>query len=391
MDSHYDVIVVGGRCAGAATAMLLARGGLRVLVIEATQRGTDTLSTHALMRGGVLQLHRWGLLDSVVASGTPAIHATRFSYGDDDQTVEIRPGDGISALRAPRRTVLDALLLDSARAAGAEILSPARVTRLLTSGGTVCGVEGVTRGSGVSFRATATLTVGADGRGSTVARAVGAKFHRRGSASGAIIYGYFPGLARDQYHWAYRPGAAAGVVPTGDGLACVWAGTATARFDRSERLETTFRLLLAEATPEVARSIAAASPAGRLRGFPGAPGFIRSCGGPGWALVGDAAYYKDPITAHGITDALRDAELLSRAVLEAPRGGRAQLEAVLDYQHTRDRISEPLFDVTERIASYQWDLAQLRGLLKTLSQAMRPEVATLLGLDRPDDHSLLAG
>ena len=143
MDSHYDVIVVGGRCAGAATAMLLARGGLRVLVIEATQRGTDTLSTHALMRGGVLQLHRWGLLDSVVASGTPAIHATRFSYGDDDQTVEIRPGDGISALRAPRRTVLDALLLDSARAAGAEILSPARVTRLLTDGGTVCGVEGV--------------------------------------------------------------------------------------------------------------------------------------------------------------------------------------------------------------------------------------------------------
>ena len=210
MDSHYDVIVVGGRCAGAATAMLLARGGLRVLVIEATQRGTDTLSTHALMRGGVLQLHRWGLLDSVVASGTPAIRATRFSYGDDDQTVEIRPGDGISALRAPRRTVLDALLLDSARAAGAEILSPARVTRLLTSGGTVCGVEGVTRGSGVSFRATATLTVGADGRGSTVARAVGAKFHRRGSASGAIIYGYFPGLARDQLPLGVSPGSRRG-------------------------------------------------------------------------------------------------------------------------------------------------------------------------------------
>ena len=210
MDSHYDVIVVGGRCAGAATAMLLARGGLRVLVIEATQRGTDTLSTHALMRGGVLQLHRWGLLDSVVASGTPAIHATRFSYGDDDQTVEIRPGDGISALRAPRRTVLDALLLDSARAAGAEILSPARVTRLLTSGGTVCGVEGVTRGSGVPFRATATLTVGADGRGSTVARAVDAEFHRRGSASGAIIYGYFPGLARDQLPLGVSPGSRRG-------------------------------------------------------------------------------------------------------------------------------------------------------------------------------------
>jgi flavin-dependent dehydrogenase len=391
MDNHYDVIVVGGRCAGAATAMLLARGGLRVLVVESAKRGTDTLSTHALMRGGVLQLHRWGLLDAVVASGTPAICATQFSYGDDIETVDIRTGDGISALRAPRRTVLDALLLDAARAAGAEILSPARVTRLLKSGGTLCGIEGITRGSGVSFRATATLTVGADGRGSMVASAVGAGFHRRGTASGAIIYGYFPGLARDHYHWGYRPGVAAGVVPTGDGLACVWAGTASARFDRSQRLETAFRLLLAEAAPEVARSIAAALPAGRLRGFPGAPGFIRSCGGPGWALVGDAAYYKDPITAHGITDALRDAELLARAVLDAPNGGRAQLDAILDYQRTRDRLSVPLFDITERIASYQWDLAELRDLLKALSQAMRPEVATLLGLDRPDDQSLLAG
>jgi flavin-dependent dehydrogenase len=108
-------------------------------------------------------------------------------------------------------------------------------------------------------------------------------------------------------------------------------------------------------------------------------------------LVGDAAYYKDPITAHGITDALRDAELLARAVLDAPNGGRAQLDAILDYQRTRDRLSVPLFDITERIASYQWDLAELRDLLKALSQAMRPEVATLLGLDRPDDQSLLAG
>jgi 2-polyprenyl-6-methoxyphenol hydroxylase-like FAD-dependent oxidoreductase len=395
MDNHYDVIVVGGRCAGAATAMLLARGGLRVLVIEAARQGTDTLSTHALMRGGVLQLHRWGLLEAVVASGTPAIRATRFTYGDDVETVDIRPGDGISALRAPRRTVLDALLLDAARAAGAEILSPARVTRLLTGGGRVRGVEGITRGTGTPFRATATLTVGADGRGSMVAQAVDAEFQRRGMASGAIVYGYFSELARDRYHWAYRPGAAAGVVPTGDGLACVWAGTASARFAslRQERLEACFRSLLAEAAPEVARSITAAPPAGPLRGFPGAPGYIRSCGGPGWALVGDAAYYKDPITAHGITDALRDAELLARAVLDAPHGGRAQLDAVLDYQHTRDRLSEPLFDITERIASYQWDLAELRGHLRALSRAMRPEVDALVGVDRQDDQSrpLLAG
>ncbi|BCI87312.1 hypothetical protein NIIDMKKI_25180 [Mycobacterium kansasii] len=151
MDNHYDVIVIGGRCAGASTAMLLARAGLRVLVVEAARRGTDTLSTHALMRGGVLQLHRWGLLDAVVASGAPAVRATQFSYGDEVETIDIRPGDGISALRAPRRTVLDALLLDAAAAAGAEIRSPARVTRLLSRDGRVCGVDGVNRETETHF------------------------------------------------------------------------------------------------------------------------------------------------------------------------------------------------------------------------------------------------
>ena len=384
MDHHYDAIVVGGRVGGAATAMLLARGGMRVLVIEAARPGTDTLSTHALMRGGVLQLHRWGLLDAVVDAGTPAILSTEFAYGDEIETVDIRPSNGLSALRAPRRTVLDPLLLEAARAAGAEVRVPARVTRLLTDGGTVHGVEGIERGTGTRFRATAPLTIGADGRNSTVAQAVDAPFRRRGTASGAIIYGYFPGLPSDRYHWSYRPGVTAGVVPTGDGLACVWAGTASARFaqQRSAGLDATHRSLLAEAAPELARSIGAAPPVGTLRAFPGQPGWIRASAGPGWALVGDAAYFKDPITAHGITDALRDAELLARAVLEAPRSGQAQLNALHDYERTRDRLSEPLFDITEGIASYNWDLEELRGLLRELSQAMRPEVDALLVLDQ---------
>jgi flavin-dependent dehydrogenase len=384
MDHHYDAIVVGGRCAGAATAMLLARGGMRVLVVEAARPGTDTLSTHALMRGGVLQLHRWGLLDAVVDAGTPAIASTEFAYGDDIETVDIRPSGGISALRAPRRTVLDSLLLETARAAGAEVRIPARVTRLLTDGGRVRGIEGIDRGTGTRFRATAPLTIGADGRNSTIAQAVDAPFRRRSTASSAVVYGYFPGLPRDRYHWAYRPGVAAGVVPTGDGLACVWAGTARARFARQRPtgLDATYWSLLAEAAPGLARSIGAAPPVGTLRGFPGQPGWIRASAGPGWALVGDAGYFKDPITAHGITDALRDAELLARAVLDAPRSGQAQLNALQDYEHTRDRLSEPLFDITERIASFSWDLAELRGRLRELSNAMRPEVDALLAYDQ---------
>jgi flavin-dependent dehydrogenase len=383
MDHNYDAIVVGGRCAGAATAMLLARGGMRVLVIEAARPGTDTLSTHALMRGGVLQLHRWGLLGAVVAAGTPAIRSTEFEYGDEIEKIDIRPGGGVSALRAPRRTVLDPLLLEAARDAGAEVRMPARVLRVVSHGGRVCGVEGIERGAGTRFRATAPLVIGADGRNSTIAQAVDAPYRRRGSASGAIVYGYFAGLPDDRYHWAYRPGATAGVVPTNDGLACVWAGTASTSFaeQRSVSLDPTFRSMLAAATPEVARSIGSASPVGTLRAYPGQGGWIRASAGPGWALVGDAAYFKDPITAHGITDALRDAELLARAVLDAPRTWHAQLDAIRDYERTRDRLSEPLFEITERIASYRWDLAELRGHLRELSQAMRPEVDALLQFD----------
>jgi flavin-dependent dehydrogenase len=384
MDHHYDAIVVGGRCAGAATAMLLAGGGLRTLVTDAARPGTDTLSTHALMRGGVLQLHRWGLLDAVVGAGTPAIVSTEFAYGDEIETVDIRAGGGISALYAPRRTVLDRLLVEAAAAAGAEVRAPARITRLLIEGGRVRGVEGIERGTGSRFRATAPLVIGADGRNSTIAKAVGAGFRRRGSASAGLVYGYFPDLARDRYHWAYRPGVAAGVVPTGDGLACVWAATPSARFAdyRSAGLDATYRSLLAEADPQLAASIGVTSPVGPLRAFPGQPGWIRASAGPGWALVGDAGYFKDPITAHGITDALRDAELLARAVLQAPRGARAQGAALHDYERMRDRLSEPLFEITERIASFSWDLIALRQHLRELSQVMRPEVDALLALDQ---------
>ncbi len=383
MDPRYDTIVVGGRCAGAATAMLLARGGLRVLVIEAARPGTETLSTHALMRGGVLQLDRWGLLDAVVAAGTPAIRYAEFVYGEQVETLDIRPGGGVCALYAPRRTLLDPLLLEAARAAGAEVRTAARVTGILTDEHGVYGVDGVQRGR--PFRATAALTIGTDGRRSTVAKAVDAPVQRRGTAAGAVMYGYLPGLPRDRYRWVYRPGVTAGVMPTGDGLACAWAGTTSARFQalRTAGIDVAYRTLLAEADPGVAGSIDRTPPVGGLRGFPGLPGWIRRSAGPGWALVGDAGYFKDPITAHGITDALRDAELLARAVLQAPCDRPARLAALRRYQRTRDRLCEPLFDITERVASYHWDLVEVREHLRELSQAMRPEVDALLELDTP--------
>ncbi|GAA1847611.1 NAD(P)/FAD-dependent oxidoreductase [Pseudonocardia ailaonensis] len=359
----YDAIVVGARCAGSATAMLLARAGLDVLLVDRADPTRDTLSTHALMRGGVLQLQRWGLLDAIRAAGTPPIHRTTFRYGasydPDVEIVEMR-----EPLYAPRRTVLDTVLLDAARRAGATVRIGVDVTDLLRSGNRVTGIDARVRGGG-PLRASAPLTVGADGVRSAVARLAGARTVRRGRAAGAIVYGYFAVPATGSgYEWSYVPGASAGVIPTNDGLACVWAGVPAASFHRDT--EALFGGVLDRVGVRVGPQRE------RLRGFPGVPAVLRETRGPGWALVGDAGFFKDPLTAHGITDALRDAELLARSVVSGE-----------DRSGARDRLSRMLFSVAEEIAGYRWDLPELRALLLAESAVMRAEVSLLRGLDAP--------
>src|SRR4051795_11331960 len=159
----YDVIVVGARAAGAATAMLAARAGLRVLVVDRGRYGADTVSTHALMRGGVLQLNRWGLLPAVIGAGTPAIRKATFHYRDTSVAIDIGPSHGVDALYAPRRTLLDPLLVDAAAAAGAEVRFGVAVHDLRRDDeGRVVGIEATER-LGRSFTADARLVVGADG------------------------------------------------------------------------------------------------------------------------------------------------------------------------------------------------------------------------------------
>ena len=120
-EPHYDAVIVGARCAGAATALLLARSGAKVLVVDRQAYGSDTMSTHALMRVAVLQLTRWGLIPVIAAAGTPAIRSTTFHYGSEAIRVAIKSEHGVECLYAPRRTVLDRLLVDAARQAGAEV------------------------------------------------------------------------------------------------------------------------------------------------------------------------------------------------------------------------------------------------------------------------------
>jgi 2-polyprenyl-6-methoxyphenol hydroxylase-like FAD-dependent oxidoreductase len=376
-DSCYDVVVVGARAAGAATAHLLARSGLHVLLVDRGRYGTDTLSTHALMRGGVLQLSRWGLLETIIAAGTPPVRHATFRYADAVVPVTIKPSYGVDALYAPRRTVLDPILVDAAAASGADVrfgIAVADVDR--DRGGAVTGVAGRTR-DGQAFRARARIVVGADGIRSTIAERAGAPFERVGTSAAAVTYGYWSGLQTDGYEWNFRPGAASGLIPTNDGQACVFASASPRRIGRGGLAPLT--QIVADSSADLADRLAAAEPPPALRTFTGRPGHMRRSWGPGWALVGDAGYFKDPLTAHGLTDALRDAELLARGIT-AVIGGADERDALARYQMTRDALSTALFDVTDAIAGHRWTDAEIPSLLLQLNAAMAGEVETLAAL-----------
>ena len=379
-----DVVVVGGRVAGAATALLLARRGVRVRLLErAPERGTDTLSTLALMRAGVLQLDRWGLLGQVVAAGTPAVRRTTLHYGDDVRVLDVREKAGVGSLYAPRRTVLDPLLVTAAEDAGAEVRYGARVTGLLRDGRRVAGVTG-RDGKGRDFSVRARLVVGADGVASRVAREVAAPVTWQGTASSACAFALFAGLPQEGYEWFYRPGASGGFIPTNDDLTLAWVGVPTDRFLAGLRhdMAAAFDRLLAEAAPEAVERVAAARRVGTLRGFPGLPGYLRQPWGPGWALVGDAGSFRDPLSAHGITDALRDAELLARAVVSGLAGDEEQEAAALaGYEARRDEAALPLAVTSDAVASYRWTLAELEELLLDLSRGMNRELEMVAALE----------
>lgn len=383
MTAQADAVIVGGRVAGAATALQLARRGARVVVLERGRYGSDTVSTHAFMRTGVVQLNRWGLLDRLRRTGVPPVRSTVFRYPGGNVHISLRPAAGVDALYAPRRSTLDALLVDAAAEAGADVRHEVRVTGLLHDArGRVAGVRAEDR-AGHAIEVPARFTVGADGIRSAVAGWVAAPYDRRGRSASGVLYGYVDGLDVEGYEWAYAGTAAAGFIPTEGGQVCVFAGTTAPRFRQLPgSAPERFERLLAEASPSMADRVAGARMTGRLRGFGGLPGYLRRAGGPGWALVGDAGYFKDPLSTHGMSDALRDAELLARALDEA-LGGTPEPAALSRYQQVRDRLSTALFDVVEQVSGYGWSEEELRRLLRAMSAAMSDEIDLLLALDRP--------
>jgi 2-polyprenyl-6-methoxyphenol hydroxylase-like FAD-dependent oxidoreductase len=223
----------------------------------------------------------------------------------------------------------------------------------------------------------ADIIVGADGHQSTVAQLVKARGYAEASNASGIVFGYFENLPHDGLHWYFAKNVAAGLIPTNAGH-CVFAAVPAQRFSAAFRgdIRRGFLQVLEANSPELRANVERGTLIGRLRGFGGAPGYLRQCHGAGWALVGDAGYFKDPLTAHGITDALRDADLLSRAIVAPGRRGLAA------YQRERDALSLPFLRITDAIASFSWDLDELKQHHMNLSAAMNSETNYMSGFSQ---------
>lgn len=373
IQSRYDVVVVGARAAGASTAMLLARRGLSVLAVDRTAYGSDTMSTHSLARAGVLQLSRWGVLDSIRAAGTPVANTVVFHYGDDTVSIDVPARGDVDGLYSPRRTVLDRILVDAAIEAGADVrhgVSMVGVTR--DPHGRVAGVQ--LEVDGELHSVSARHVIGADGARSRVAKQVGAELLHREPLGAASIYSYWQGLPDDVIVNHYDADRVVGVIPTNDGAAVVWAGMSAERFARTGRGRVAeAHDAQVQSVPEMAAQLRGARRVGGYRAFPGTPGFLRQAWGDGWALVGDSAYFKDPVSAHGITDALIGAELLANAIGDAVMCGADERETLARYQRERDAMAASMMPPVVTVAGLPGDMGVVKTAFRDMSNAMRDE------------------
>jgi 2-polyprenyl-6-methoxyphenol hydroxylase-like FAD-dependent oxidoreductase len=349
---RYDVIVVGARLAGAATAMLLARHGMRVLAVDRVSFPCDTISSHQLQVPGAARLSQWGMLDRLTAAGTPPVRGVRFDAGGGLVMDGQFPAyGGVDALLSPRRTLLDSILVDAARAAGAEVRENFRVTELTASGDRITGIRGAARGR-PAVTATASLVIGADGKRSLVAGAVRARQYRERAAQSFASYSYWDGVRLSRGELYQRPRRAVAVFPTNDGLTMVYVAAPITEFASARADLEGHYLRTLDLCGDLGQRVRSGSRAERLRTTPDQPNRFRRPYGPGWALAGDAGVVMDSISAQGMTSALRDADYLSAAVIAGLGGGRPLDAALRDYQRRRDRAISGMYDFTLRLAAF---------------------------------------
>jgi flavin-dependent dehydrogenase len=363
----YDAIVVGARCAGAPTALLLARKGYKVLLLDRGTFPSDMpFSNHYVHQTGSARLKRWGLLDALKATNCPPILTNHWNYGAFTLTGEPVPAEGgVKEAFAPRRLKLDPVLVEGAVKAGAELREGFSVQELLWDKGAVVGIRGHEK-SGGTVTERARITIGADGMFSKVAQGVQAPAYKSGAALEGSWYAYYSGVPMIGWHLWLRPDRVIFAYNTNDNLSLI--GVAFAAKDLAmarSNIEKHHSAAIQEHAPELWERMQKGTRESRYVGG-SIPYHVRKPYGPGWALVGDAGYQKDPCTASGITDAFGSAEWLADAV-DAGCSGREPLEqALARYEQTRNNTELPYYELTTQLAALAPPPPEIARLLEAL-------------------------
>jgi flavin-dependent dehydrogenase len=363
MTQSYDAIVIGARCAGSPTAMLLARNGYRVLMVDRARFPSDTVSTHFIHAPGMAALERWGLRDGLAGSGCPPVRTYSFDFGPFTIAGSPRPADGIDEAYCPRRPVLDTMLVHAAANAGVEVRERFSVDEFLMEDGTVLGVRGRAAG-GATVTEHAKVVIGADGRNSSVATWVQPEQYNEKPPVSPTFYSYWSDVGSSGFEVSVREPFGMAAFPTHDDMTLVIVGMPQEEFAAARSdVEGTFLRALDRAPP-LGDRVRSGTREERFHAASDLAGYFRKPYGPGWALVGDAGYHLHPITAQGITDAFLDAERLTEALDAAFTERSTYEDAMAGYQRRRDEQVMPMYDMT-------FDFAQI-------DQPPPPEMQQLL-------------
>ena len=372
----YDVIVVGARCAGAPTAMLLARQGARVLLVDRATFPSDIPHGHFVHRHGPRRLRDWGLL-SRVAARTPAVTSMIFDVGDFPLLARNLVEDDVAWGYGPRRTTLDKILVDAAVESGAELREAFTVDEYVFDGDRVVGIRGHDwSGSRVEERSV--IVVGADGRHSRLARAVRAMKYNETPALACYYFSYWSGVKSEDFELYVRPDRRRVIFSfrTERDLFSIFVGFPMEEFaEIRTNIERAFMAAI-DLVPELAARVRSGVREERLYGASDLPNFYRKPFGPGWALVGDAGLHKDPYLALGICDALRDAELLAEAIARGLSAERPMEEALADYEMKRNEASGADYEENLAMARFTAPSPELVAIRAAVRR--KPEEATRL-------------
>jgi 2-polyprenyl-6-methoxyphenol hydroxylase-like FAD-dependent oxidoreductase len=356
--------------------MLLARRGYRVLIVDRATFPSDTISTHIIWQPGVNQLLEWGLGDRLGALGAPGLDTMTLDFGAFALTGKL-PGVGRATLaHAPRRKKLDPMLVEAAAEAGAEMREGFSVEEILFEGARVSGIRGRDK-SGASVVEHAAVVVGADGVHSTVARSVQRAEYNVRPTFTCWYYSYWSGL-QDRLRLFSRPHNAFGAIPTNDGLACLAVAWPHRRFSEIKADIEGHYLSALDAAPAFKDEVMSARREERYYGTAHIPNYYRKPYGPGWALVGDSGYHKDPILAQGISDALRDAGLLANALDRVFSERDTWDEALSAYEATRNAAVEGIYHLNADYASLEPPPAEVQMLMQAL-QGNAEDTSRFLG------------